>query len=203
MGRINNRMDRAKAAATALLTIPGMPFIYYGEEIGMVGFKPDERIRTPMQWSDQLPGGGFSTVEPWQPFQKNLAEVNVAQQNDDPASLLNLYRRLIQLHQQQPALASGNFQPLTSSDRAVAAYLRQIGDELVLVVINLNDQPVSQATVQADLTVVAAGTYRSQPLLGEANLPELTVAAGGKVAPVNLPTLEPLTGYIWKLQLNR
>src|SRR5215217_2948418 len=55
----------AKLAATALLTLPGLPFIYYGEEIGMRGEKPDERLRTPMQWTAGA-AGGFTTGQPWQ-----------------------------------------------------------------------------------------------------------------------------------------
>jgi alpha-amylase len=48
---------RAKLAATLLLTLPGLPFVYYGEEIGMSGDKPDERLRTPMQWSGSANAG--------------------------------------------------------------------------------------------------------------------------------------------------
>jgi glycosidase len=68
MDRVMNQLkkDPVKAghAATVLLTIPGTPFIYYGEEIGMVGQKPDEQIRSPMQWSKEL-SGGFTKGSPW------------------------------------------------------------------------------------------------------------------------------------------
>ena len=53
-------------AASILLTLPGTPFLYYGEEIGMTGTKPDPDIRTPMQWRD-APGAGFTDGEPWRP----------------------------------------------------------------------------------------------------------------------------------------
>ncbi|HSW27340.1 MAG TPA: alpha-amylase family glycosyl hydrolase, partial [Burkholderiaceae bacterium] len=55
-----------RLAAATLLTLPGTPFIYYGEEIGMTGHKPDERIRTPMRWDATEPAAGFSTAAPWQ-----------------------------------------------------------------------------------------------------------------------------------------
>ena len=55
-------------AAALLLTGPGVPFIYYGEEIGMTGAKPDERIRTPMRWDASAPAAGFSTHAPWEPL---------------------------------------------------------------------------------------------------------------------------------------
>src|SRR5207302_6232180 len=56
---------RAKLAATLLLTLPGLPFVYYGEEIGMTGDKPDPRLRTPMQWAPR-PGVGFTSGTPWE-----------------------------------------------------------------------------------------------------------------------------------------
>ena len=63
------RRTRRKVAADLLLTQPGVPFIYYGEEIGMSGVKPDERIRTPMQWDSTDATGGFTTGTPWEPLQ--------------------------------------------------------------------------------------------------------------------------------------
>ena len=84
-------MARARLAASLLLTLPGLPFIYYGEEIGMTGDKPDERLRTPMQWS-RAPSAGFTRGTPWEPLQPDLLTANVEAQDADPASLLNLYR---------------------------------------------------------------------------------------------------------------
>ena len=98
-----NKEGKAKVAAAILLTAPGIPFMYYGEEIGMSGAKPDELIRTPMQWSNDS-GAGFSNGTPWEPINDDFPIVNVNAQAGDPTSLLEHYRALIQLRNAHPAL---------------------------------------------------------------------------------------------------
>src|SRR5262249_39217048 len=72
MDVFSGEVGRAKIGARALLTMPGLPLMYYGEEIGMVGSKPDERIRTPMQWAGDA-AGGFSSGTPWEALQADAA----------------------------------------------------------------------------------------------------------------------------------
>src|SRR5437879_6112192 len=115
---------RAKLAATLLLTLPGLPFIYYGEEIGMTGDKPDPRLRTPMQWSPR-PGVGFTTGKAWESPQPDSLTTNVAAEDADPSSLLNLYRRLIHLRRENEALATGKLGPLSASNPPWAAGVRR------------------------------------------------------------------------------
>lgn len=195
MTELAGDVPTAKVAATALLTAPGLPFLYYGEEIGMVGEKPDERIRTPMQWTSDA--SGFTTGTPWEPFQDDLATVNVAAQDGDPDSLLNHYRRLIQLHAASPALAHGDFLPL-AGETAVAAYLRRTPEQTVLVVINFSDDPLDAAALTGESGALAPGAYNLLPLLGDEGGASLNVGADGAFADyVPLPTLAPQTGYVF------
>jgi glycosidase len=200
MNVLDSDVSKAKIAITGLLTLPGMPFLYYGEEIGMLGQKPDEQIRTPMQWTGDATTGGFTAGKPWESLQQNYKEVNVAAQDDDPGSLLNLYRRLVHLHTQHPALGQGTFTLLKSNTPSVAAFLRQAGDEAVLVVLNFGDEPADTVTVSGTASKLAAGEYRADPLLGDEPGAHLTIGPGGALADYTpLATLAPRTGYIFSL----
>ncbi len=126
-----------KMAASIYLTLPGNPFIYYGEEIGMQGDKPDERIREPMVWADE------SLQTSWQSSLYNLATPGVAQQTADPASLLNHYRQLIGLRNSHEALLRGDLIALDSPDKTVSAYQRRTADETLTVIHHLGFKPQS------------------------------------------------------------
>jgi alpha-amylase len=195
--------DRAKAAlaATLLLTLPGLPFVYYGEEIGMIGNKRDgdERLRTPMQWSG-APHGGFTTGTPWEALQPDSATVTVAAQEGDPSSLLNLHRRLIHLRAANPALGRGELVPLTASSGQVAAYLRREGRRAVLVVANLGTTPVDGVSLASEGGALRPGVYAPRSLLGPAAAAALRVGADGRVQGyVPLPTLAPLQARVFEL----
>jgi glycosidase len=193
--------DRAAArqAAELLLTLPGLPFVYYGEEIGMTGDKPDPRLRTPMQWT---PGraAGFTTAAAWEPLQPDTATANVAVEERDSASLLAHYRKLIHLRANNAALGGGDFVPLQASDPAVAAFLRRDGAHVVLVVANLANAPRTNVTISSGDTPLPASRYRTRDLLsGVAGTP-LTVGADGRLdayAPV--PILAPRRTYVLEL----
>jgi alpha-glucosidase len=159
--RIATRCNPAQArvAAMLLLTLRGTPTLYYGDEIGMHDVDiPPERVqdpfeknvpgkglgrdpeRTPMQWSAR-PNAGFTTGEPWLPIADDYARVNVEAQRDDPASMLSLYTRLIQLRRGEPALEVGRFKAL-EADGDVLAYLRcgRQGERNFLVALNLGSR---------------------------------------------------------------
>lgn len=137
--------DAGKLASAAgiLLTLPGTPFIYYGEEVGLANGTGggDEAKRTPMPWNDTSAGGGFSTASPtWTGFSPGRSIANVASQTGDPASLLTSYRGLIRARHASGALARGDLQLLQTSATA-AAWLRTTAVEQVLVVHNLSSTP--------------------------------------------------------------
>jgi len=128
---------RARMAASAMLMLPGIPFVYYGEEIGMVGAKPDEMIRTPMQWNS-APNAGFTTGKPWEPLQTDWKTKNVAAQDSSRQSLLNHYRRLIHLRDAHPALSRGLLRLISTDDTTgtIAVWLRYSRDDAFLIVVN-------------------------------------------------------------------
>jgi glycosidase len=196
-------LARARLASFLMLTMPGVPFVYYGEEIGMIGNKPDERLRTPMQWS-RVPGGGFTRGTPWQPFQDDSLMTTVEAQDADPASLLNLHRRLIHLRAEHPALAAGELVPLTASNGAAAAYLRRDGDRAVLVVANLGSSALSRVSLTSAAGALPAANWSARSLLGGPQGAPLRIGADGRLAGyVPIPTLAPLEGYLFDLTSTR
>jgi glycosidase len=158
-----NNQDKTKVAAGILLTAPGIPFIYYGEEIGMSGTKPDELIRTPMQWDD-TPGAGFTDGIPWEPVNSDFTSVNVANQTGDDTSLLDHYRKLINLRMEHSALRVGKTYVAESNSKKVLSYLRVSGDESLLVLMNLDDESVANYVL--DLSVgTLSGQYTAVSLV--------------------------------------
>jgi len=177
MNQLNRNEDKARLAATLLLTLPGVPFLYYGEEIGMVGAKPDELIRKPMQWTDG-PQGGFTEGTAWQPLNRDFEERSVAVQSADAASLLNHYRALIGLRNAYPALRGLSFTPVESPHQGVYAFLR--GGQ-ILVVINLEGKATADYALQWTDEALAPGTYQATSLLAPAEVAPLIVGPGGVV----------------------
>jgi alpha-amylase len=181
---VGQDVARAKQAATLLLTNPGIPFVYYGEEVGLRGRKPDERIRTPMPWTGSAPGYGFTgAAEPWQPMAEGVGEgANVAAQTDDPTSLLSHYRTLIALRAAHPALGPrGSSVPMEASDPAIYAVFRHdaASGEKLVVVSNLSGEAVPDVRLSlADGPLCAAPGVET--LFGSPDLdPPNATATGG------------------------
>lgn len=141
MSVLNGDVEKAKLAAVMLLTSPGVPFIYYGEEIGMTGAKPDEDIRLPMPWKVNPPGMGFTTGQPWRHFAPEWQTNNVAAQSADPDSLLNLYRALVHLRNSHAALRTGETLVIDPGSQRLYSILRYDDNEAFLVLINSHPTP--------------------------------------------------------------
>jgi alpha-glucosidase len=151
----------ARVLAALLLTARGTPIVYYGEELGMTNadlsviqarreqsgsmrqppFDARDAMRTPMQW-DGTPNAGFSTATPWLPLEAHYETVTVVSEEGQPASLLNLYRRLIALRRSQPPLRAGIFIPLSvedpSTSSALLAYMRRSHGRSIAIILNLS-----------------------------------------------------------------
>jgi alpha-glucosidase len=158
---------RARSAAVLLLTLRGTPFVYQGEEFGLVdAIIPPERAvdpggrdgcRAPLPW-DGSDDHGWSTaagVDPWLPFPDESATRNYAAQRADPKSILHLYQRLIALRRQHPALALGDFARLEAPD-GVLAYQRALDDDVCTVMINFTDAEVDGSDPSSSETLVGS-----------------------------------------------
>lgn len=167
---LDNDRRKIEAAFSLLLSLPGSPVVYYGDEIGMGDdiWQPDRNgVRTPMQWTG-APDLGFSTAEAsqWyapavleQPY--DPARVNVAVQQAHHGSLWHTLRRLIALRKRHLAFGAGAFAWLPVGNRAVAAYLRTYSDERVVVLTNLS------AVAQKIRVPLPPGSYEPFDLAGE------------------------------------
>jgi alpha-amylase len=195
---LNNDLDKMKMAAFIYLTGPGVPFIYYGEEIGMTGDKPDERLRTPMQWSGE-PNAGFTTVFPWQPANRNYQEVNVQDQESDPDSLLNHYRTLVHLRNRHPALRTGAYLPLTSNCQGMYPVLRVEDDQALILLATVGDNLMESCTLSIQDSPLS-GQYQLEAIFGEGSFTPMAFDENGAIADYPLPEeIEPYQQFILRL----
>lgn len=134
---LGNDTGKNRVAAAILLTLPGTPFLYYGEEVGLQNgpTSGDESKRTPMPWTSN---GGFTSGTPWFGYAPGTSTANVETQTSSSSSLLSRYRSLIHARNGSIALQKGSIELLPSSQLTLA-FLRKTNDETVLVVHNLGD----------------------------------------------------------------
>jgi hypothetical protein len=189
-----------KQAAALYLTMPGVPFLYYGEEIGMLGTGVDEEKRKPMQWNDGF-YAGFSTVRPWRTVNSNFAQFNVATMQADPNSLLSHYKKLISLRLAQPVLRRGYLLPVTAPATSVLSYARVYEQEGVVVVANLGSSATSSAAVSLAVSSLPAGSYQVTDLYSGQPAGQVTLNAQGGFSNWT-PTLGTLdANQTWVLHL--
>ncbi|MEW9699675.1 alpha-amylase family glycosyl hydrolase [Paenibacillus sp. SI8] len=151
MSALNGNVDHAKMAASLLLTVPGNPFIYYGDEIGMKGRGQDENKREPMLWYKSGKGEGQTN---WEPALSNggSSQPSVEAQLQDPESIYSHYKKLIDLRKREPALRDGDIRSFEVSNPSISAFVRMTVKEKVLVVHNLSgkEQMVEMKMSQSD-----------------------------------------------------
>jgi maltose alpha-D-glucosyltransferase/alpha-amylase len=150
---LENDVGRIKLMNSLLLSMPGSPVLYYGDEIGMgdnIYLGDRDGVRTPMQWRPER-NGGFSRADPQRLYLPPVMDaiygyeaVNVESQQRDPSSLLHWTRRLLSVRASSAAFGRGTLVILKPGNRKILAYLREHGDEIILCVANLarSAQPV-------------------------------------------------------------
>jgi len=186
---------RARLLAMLLFTLRGMPFVYYGDEIGMENedIPPEKQKdlvgnrlsanrdgeRTPMQWDDST-YTGFSITHPWLPVGRKYKNINVKKELNDPLSMLHLYRQLIHYRTHHHVLLHGSYQSLDLGHSHVFSYVRELGDEKVLVILNFskNKETVSFSYQKANVICTTNGENE------------------GKMIDINTITLSPYQGYV-------
>jgi len=135
---------KLKLAASILMTLPGTPFLYYGEEIGMKGKKPDEEIREPMIWYE--PGTTINGQTNWQKTIHNIPSKtkSAAAQWKDANSLLNHYKELIFIRKTQPVLTIGDFSWLSfeNQPKPLFGYIRKVENKIFFIFHNLSKKSI-------------------------------------------------------------
>jgi maltose alpha-D-glucosyltransferase/alpha-amylase len=147
---LENDRRRIELMNLLLLSLPGTPVLYYGDEIGMgdnAYLGDRDGVRTPMQWSPDR-NGGFSRTNPQKLILPTIIDpeyryetVNVEVQEQNPSSLLWWMKRMIALRKRHRAFGRGSLRMLAPENRKVLAFLRESADETLLVVVNLSRYP--------------------------------------------------------------
>ena len=186
---MDNDMDRIRLLNNLLLSMPGSPVLYYGDEIGMgdnVFIGDRNGVRTPMQWSPDR-NAGFSTADPARLYLPPIMDpvygyqaVNVESQSRDPSSLLNWMKRLIAVRKAHRAFGRGTLKFLRPGNRKVLAYLREHDGDSILCVTNL-----SRAAQPVELDLGAYKGCVPVEMMGRTSFPPIG----------ELPYLLTLPGY--------
>ncbi|GGN03176.1 alpha-amylase [Dyadobacter beijingensis] len=138
---VGGDVEKIKLAASILLTLPGQPYLYYGEEIGMLGLKPDPYIREPFLWTSAADDPQLTSwISPQFTTLKTVPPLSVQMQED--SSVYQHYKTLIHLRKREPALGqvlAPNLQPIRLGDERLLAYFRPHVDRSLVIIHNLGD----------------------------------------------------------------
>ncbi len=205
MTQLSGDMESGKVAASLLLTSPGTPFVYYGEEIGQFGDKKkggDNAWRRPMQWDPTPKTFGFTTGRPYgKGFDQGGEERTVADMEKAPDSLLNHYKTLTNLRNAHPELRTGGTLILETSNSGVFAMLRYTTTARTLVLVNLKASAQENYGVtlwNGPFTAAPAPTLLFGSTVIAPAVPEMN-ATGGFDFWKPLTSLPPKSTYIIKL----
>jgi alpha-amylase len=157
--------NKLKLAAMTILSLPGTPFVYYGEEIGLPNGPgiDDRQKRTPMQW-DASSNFGFSSGKPWFSFADDNFKQSVAGESADGNSVLQTYKKWIHFRNSDRVLQSGDFKLLKASNANVASFVRTLGDVREVVVLNFSSQKISSTQIDLGEAVSSGTTMPSCPM---------------------------------------
>ena len=136
-GYLLRSAQREKLAAATYLLMPGSPFLYYGEEIGMVGSGNDPNKRMPMVWSRSV-RTGITAPPPGGSYDES-GVVPVDEQLKDPRSVLNFYRSVLDVKRRYPGIARGTYAAVATPDAAILAFSDTYQGTTIHVVENLGD----------------------------------------------------------------
>ena len=188
MDRVYNQLgynnEKMKLAASIYLTLPGIPFIYYGEEIGMYGSGAHENIRRPMQWTSSL-NAGFSNSTPWRTVGNNYTTNNVEIMNDDDGSLINHYKKIIQIRNDQSSLRRGNILILENDNQEILSFVRTFRNKAVLVNCNLSSNSFSPI-ISLLKSSIPKGNYYLSDLYTNKELGMIAINTQGGFENINL-----------------
>jgi maltose alpha-D-glucosyltransferase/alpha-amylase len=147
---LENDRNQIELFTGLLLSLPGSPVLYYGDEIGMgdnIYLGDRDGVRTPMQWNADR-NAGFSTADPQQLYLPAILDpvygyqaINVEAQMRSSSSLLNWTRKIIHIRKEHPVFGMGTYEELGSSNPSILAFVREFGDDKVLCVNNLSRFP--------------------------------------------------------------
>ena len=142
LSELDANQNKARLAAGILFTLPGTPYVYYGEEIGMLGVKPDEYIREPFRW-DYDAKDNMQTSWEAPKFSNDDTVIPLSKQKDDPASLYNFYKRFIHYRNSSKALSYGSIDTASINIQEIVSFIRSKDGDNRLVLHNVSDVEVT------------------------------------------------------------
>lgn len=164
MSVFNPNISQAKIAAALLLTLPGLPFIYYGEEIGMLGMKPhDKYCREPFLWSSTNLQGQTTWLEPLYTKISNGC-IPLDEQINDPQSLFNHYKSFIHIRCQSDILLYGLLKPISTRIRCLCLFERTYNNKSVFIAHNIGSK-LQRINIPDNYSQIILSTQNDEQIL--------------------------------------